>query len=538
MGQAYPAVAECDRPRHEVYVLTDLARSAWDPEQPRRGARPGREGRRRARRQDRHLRPPADAQGDPRRRRRSRPSRRRPWRRRASRSRSGPGPVAGRQAGEPGGRVLARRRQEGARSPSTVSRPTARSRSSFIDPPSSTRTATLHQRRGPAQRQRPTRSSSTTSGSSPSRSSRRSRSCSSPTRRSTPSSSPPRSTPTRARRRTHDRSRSSGSGPRDFVGRSIATRSATTRASSCSTSRQLDDAAWGLLNGYVREGGGLVVGLGDRCRAENYNGPIASQLLPAAARRSPVPQGGRRPSARSPTSPTRSSALSQGARAAARADAGLSLLVGQAPRRCGCSHAPDLRRRRPRAASSGRSRGRRPAGSCSGPPRWLAAPTRTDRGAWNEFPLPTSAGSSWPDEQTVPYLAGTAERAAELRGRRGRPCCPSTRPRGSRTTVVTGPDAKTTGSAQPPGDQRLARDRRARRARPVDGDGHGRRERARPGSASASTRPRPRPSSPRSSPSDLDALFGKDGYALADDAKSLEELIERRAASGTRSSPG
>ena len=33
MGQVYPAVAECDRPRHEVFVLTDLARSSWNPGQ-------------------------------------------------------------------------------------------------------------------------------------------------------------------------------------------------------------------------------------------------------------------------------------------------------------------------------------------------------------------------------------------------------------------------------------------------------------------------------------------------------------------------
>src|SRR5262249_31900668 len=32
MGQVYPEVAECDRPRHEVYVLTDLARSSWNPD--------------------------------------------------------------------------------------------------------------------------------------------------------------------------------------------------------------------------------------------------------------------------------------------------------------------------------------------------------------------------------------------------------------------------------------------------------------------------------------------------------------------------
>ena len=42
-----------------------------------------------------------------------------------------------------------------------------------------------------------------------------------------------------------------------------------------------DEDSWGLLNGYVHEGGGLVVGLGDRCKPENYNGPTASQILPA-----------------------------------------------------------------------------------------------------------------------------------------------------------------------------------------------------------------------------------------------------------------
>jgi hypothetical protein len=31
LGQAYAAVVDCDKPRHEVYVLTDLARSAWNP---------------------------------------------------------------------------------------------------------------------------------------------------------------------------------------------------------------------------------------------------------------------------------------------------------------------------------------------------------------------------------------------------------------------------------------------------------------------------------------------------------------------------
>jgi Aerotolerance regulator N-terminal len=45
--------------------------------------------------------------------------------------------------------------------------------------------------------------------------------------------------------------------------------------------KQLEEAEWGALNGYVRQGGGLVVGLGRLCLPGNYNNAIASQLLPA-----------------------------------------------------------------------------------------------------------------------------------------------------------------------------------------------------------------------------------------------------------------
>lgn len=37
MGQAYAAVAECERPVRVVYVLTDLAPTAWHPDQPAEG---------------------------------------------------------------------------------------------------------------------------------------------------------------------------------------------------------------------------------------------------------------------------------------------------------------------------------------------------------------------------------------------------------------------------------------------------------------------------------------------------------------------
>ena len=37
MGQVYTAVADCDRPVHVVYVLTDLARTSWVVDKPADG---------------------------------------------------------------------------------------------------------------------------------------------------------------------------------------------------------------------------------------------------------------------------------------------------------------------------------------------------------------------------------------------------------------------------------------------------------------------------------------------------------------------
>ncbi len=44
---------------------------------------------------------------------------------------------------------------------------------------------------------------------------------------------------------------------------------------------RLTDSDWGALTSYVRDGGGLVVGLGSRVTPESYNDTAAGQLLPA-----------------------------------------------------------------------------------------------------------------------------------------------------------------------------------------------------------------------------------------------------------------
>jgi hypothetical protein len=55
---------------------------------------------------------------------------------------------------------------------------------------------------------------------------------------------------------------------------------------------QLNDADWGALNRYVHEGGGLVVGVGNRCDPSNYNGQTPAQFLPGQLdqRKTPTPE--------------------------------------------------------------------------------------------------------------------------------------------------------------------------------------------------------------------------------------------------------
>jgi Aerotolerance regulator N-terminal len=45
--------------------------------------------------------------------------------------------------------------------------------------------------------------------------------------------------------------------------------------------RELSQADWGKLNGYVHNGGGLVVGAGNACDAGNYNDITPAQILPS-----------------------------------------------------------------------------------------------------------------------------------------------------------------------------------------------------------------------------------------------------------------
>ena len=167
-----------------------------------------------------------------------------------------------------------------------------------------------------------------------------------------------------------------------------------------------DEDTWGLLNGYVHEGGGLVFGLGDRCNPDNYNGPTASQLLPAELEPNMAAKGettfGKVADVTHP--------LFQ--RYAKEIDPQLALVPvyrywtvkppeGSRVLLSYADAAPALIERTFKGAKTGRVL------------LWTTPlarrARRSDRGAWNEFPLPTYGWAFLAlMNETVPYLAGTS----------------------------------------------------------------------------------------------------------------------------------
>ena len=282
----------------------------------------------------------------------------------------------------------------------------------------------------------------------------------------------------------------------------------------------------GRLNGYVHEGGGLVVGPGNRCDPDELQRrdrrPAPAGAARAIAAPSPETTFGKVADVTHPLFQQYGKDL----------DTQLAQVpvyrywgVKARPARRGGPHAPELTPTGRRRCSSGRSRARRRAGSCSGPPRCSTTPDRTGRRRLER--VPESQGWSFLVlmNLTVPYMAGTVERAAQLRGRRDRVLLrlEPTRPLQELHADRPGPGRQADRDSRPPSSREYARGRRAAAAAgPVDGQGDGRRRPAEHAWASASTRPTPRASSTVLQKPDLDTIFGKDGYVLAEDAASLQ----------------
>jgi hypothetical protein len=282
---------------------------------------------------------------------------------------------------------------------------------------------------------------------------------------------------------------------------------------------RLRDDDWGALNGYVRKGGGLVVGLGQACDSANYNDTIAGQLLPAQLdrRKEPRPEttfgkvadlthplfqryGKDLDSQLAQVPVYRYWTIKQPAQPIEGARTLLSFADG----------APALLERAFRGPRTGRVL------------LWTTPLARRierdDPDAWNEFP------QLWPFlalmDRTVPYLAGTS--AEQLNFEAGENVLLKLEPNTRYTSFsVVGPDQKTTEGLPPPTHEFLEV-----MAPQLPGQWTVKAMTADNRAAELGFSLNPPHAESQFTPldqSDLDTIFGKDGYVLAEDAQSFKQ---------------
>lgn len=286
----------------------------------------------------------------------------------------------------------------------------------------------------------------------------------------------------------------------------------------------LDEPGWGLLNAYVHEGGGLVVGLGDRCRPENYNGSIPAQILPAQLGTPfapPEEQGTTFGKIADVTHPLFGRFFKQIDEQFAvmpvykywklqPSETGRTLVTF-------ADGAPALLERTFRGPRTGRVL------------LWTTPlarrPSRTDRAAWNEFPNASFWVFPVIMNLSVPYLAGST--GEHLNFEAGDDVLLSL-PANVRYQdfLITGPDERTTERLSPPpvGEPLRVASPQFLGQWTVTAVGTGGEKTLMGFSLN------PPSAEGRYDPletAELETIFGgKDGYALADDAKSLEKLTE------------
>jgi len=286
----------------------------------------------------------------------------------------------------------------------------------------------------------------------------------------------------------------------------------------------LDESTWGMLNAYVHEGGGLVVGLGDRCRADNYNGSIAAQLLPAQLGEPFAPPG------------------EHGTTFGKISDATHPLFdrfFKEIDEQFAVT--PVYKYWRLQSSESGRTlvsfadgapallertfRGARPGRVLLWTTPLARRPSRTDRAAWNEFPSPSFWAFPVIMNLSVPYLAGAV--GDQLNFEAGEDVLLALPPNSRfQNFLITGPDEKATERLSPPspGEPLRIASPQFLGQWTVTALGPGE-ERTQMGFSLNPPRAEGRYTPLETA--DLETIFGgEDGYALADDAKSLEKLTE------------
>lgn len=285
--------------------------------------------------------------------------------------------------------------------------------------------------------------------------------------------------------------------------------------------RELDPAAWGLLNAYVHEGGGLVVGAGSRCLAENYNGPIPSQILPAQLD-APVPTAAKTETfgqVADVTHPLFGRYAEEIDPQLAvmpvykywklkTAEAGRTLLTF-------ADGAPALLERTFQGARAGRVL------------LWTTPlsrrPRRSDPAAWNELPNLSYWVFPVVTNLTVPYLAGST--GEKLVFEAGDDVTLSLGQAAVADVRIVGPDGKTAEAATPPPPGE------ALRLASPQFLGHWTVIASGPGDAKRTLGFSLNPTVDESrfaelEKTDLDALLGKEGYALAGDDKALKKVTD------------
>jgi Aerotolerance regulator N-terminal len=284
---------------------------------------------------------------------------------------------------------------------------------------------------------------------------------------------------------------------------------------------EVDPDAWGALSRYVHEGGGLVVGAGNRCIPENYNEGIPSQILPAQIERTePRPETtfGKVADITHPLfqkyGRDLDTELAQvpvyrywSIKAAGQLPQGTRTLLSYA------DGAPALLERTLKGAKTGRVL------LWTTPLARSASQRATD--AWNEFPV-----MNWSFfvmmYMTVPYMAGASGEALNFEA--GEPVLLHLEPTVRyKSFSLTGPGSEDKPSSIPAPASRDTLEVPVPQQQPGQWTVKAMAEGDRPSVLGFSVNP-PRSESqftPLEKP-DLDTIFGKDGYHLAEDAQALK----------------
>ncbi len=292
----------------------------------------------------------------------------------------------------------------------------------------------------------------------------------------------------------------------------------------------IDGGSWGALNAYVHQGGGVVVGAGHLCEPENYNDDIPAQFLPAQIERTgakPETKFGKIADVTHPLfqkyGRDLDSQLSQvpvyrywGVKAQPQPIEGTRTLISYA------DGAPALLERTFKGPRTGHVL------------LWTTPLYRNPAGgtdAWNEFPY--SESWSFPvliGYLTVPYMAGAA--GDPLNFEAGQPVTLTLEPTvryKSFSLTGPGPDGKTDPIPAPA--TRDSLEVAVPQQQPGQWTVKAMAEGGRSSVLGFSLNP-PHVESEftRLEPSDLDTIFGKGGYHLAEDESSLksqEEIVRR-----------